>query len=214
MLPRPRCWRARATSRPRASLGGRGGDGIRPDRTRGQPHRVFELAFAAGTTTRSPPCVPPEGLAARCAGRLHGRKPQRPARRLRTHRTKAPDRRNDGQPGTALWRRFWFLSYHAMALSERGARARPGDDRALVAANSKNAHARMVSPTSATRAAPWRTPAASCRPGLPTTRMKPFPWPFQLAYLVVRDPGRQLGERLASVSRRHRARPTQRRAAK
>ena len=64
---------------------------------------------------------------------------------------------------------FWFLAYHAMALSEDGqlAAARPKIERSL-ALNPNNAGSRMF----ATRAVRQTPAAPSCRPGLPPTRAR------------------------------------------
>src|SRR6516225_5650364 len=82
-------------------------------------------------------------MAARRAGDLDWRQPERVDRRFRPSWAEAPDRRTDGQRRAALRRRLLipFLSYHAMALSEDGrlAEARPKIERS-VALNPKNAH--------------------------------------------------------------------------
>ena len=109
---------------------------------------------------------------------------------------------------------FWFGSYHAMALAEDGqfASARANIERS-VAANPEQCPRR-----------PWRRahllrdrrPRGRAQLPLVVARhlsaRRLLPWPSQLASLAVRDPGRQLDGGLAALSRRHRARPAQRRA--
>ena len=110
---------------------------------------------------------------------------------------------------------FWFLSYHAMALSEDGrlAAARPKIERS-VARTRTTRMARTASRMSATRAASRTRPATYLvvlARHLSARRV--FLRPSELASLAVRNPGRQLGRGVAAVSGRHRARPAQRRAA-
>ena len=66
---------------------------------------------------------------------------------------------------------YWFLSYHAMALSEDGqlAEARPKIERS-VARNPKNAHGATGLPMSATKAANWRPRGPFCCRGSPSIR--------------------------------------------
>jgi tetratricopeptide (TPR) repeat protein len=111
---------------------------------------------------------------------------------------------------------FWFLSYHAMALSEDGrlAPARATIERS-VAVNPKNAHAahgfaHICYESGALEDA--RTFLSSWLPAYPRDGF--FLRASQLAFLIVRNPGGQLGTSIASLSRRHRARPTQRWTAK
>ena len=110
---------------------------------------------------------------------------------------------------------YWFLSYHAMALSEDGqlAAARPKIERS-VALNPKNAHG-----AHGFAHVCYESGDLGHGPQLPLLLARHlsarwvFPRPSELASLAVRDPGRQLDGGAAAVSGRHRARPAQRRAA-
>ena len=110
---------------------------------------------------------------------------------------------------------FWFLAYHAMALSEDGqlAAARPKIERSVATEPEQRARRARV------RACLLRERRAGYRPRLPVVLARHlsarwiFPWPSELASLAVRTSGRQLGGGVAAVSGRHRARPAQRRAA-
>jgi len=65
----------------------------------------FDLVFAGRTEAAIAALYAHlAAMAARRAGRLQRREPERPDRRLRPHRTEAPDRGTDGQPRIALRR--------------------------------------------------------------------------------------------------------------
>jgi hypothetical protein len=70
---------------------------------------------------------------------------------------------------------FWFLSYHAMALSEDGRLSRLGPrSSARWPPTRKTRTRRTASLIFVTRAAPWKTPALSCPPGSPPIRVTGF----------------------------------------
>ncbi len=111
---------------------------------------------------------------------------------------------------------WWFLAYHAMALSEDGqlAAARPKIERS-VALQPNNAHG-----AHGFAHVCYESGEAGRRP---VTYLSVLArklsagwvllWPSELASLAVRAAGRQLGGGVAAVPRCHRARPAQRRAA-
>jgi hypothetical protein len=110
---------------------------------------------------------------------------------------------------------FWFLSYHAMALSEDGQlRAARSKIEQSLAANPKNAHgargfAHVCYESGEVDAA--RSFLSSWLTTYPREGF--FWWSSELASIAVRNPGRQLVTGVPAVSGRRRARPAQRRAA-
>ena len=183
---------------------------------RGQSHRVLRPGVRGPDRRRDRRLARASGgMAARRAGALHRREPERPDRRLRPHRAEAPDRGADGQPRPALRRRFLVPGppCHG-AVRGWAARGRPAEDRAIRGDEPEQRAWRAW-----LRACLLRERRAGHGPRLPLllarhlSARRIFPWPSELASLAVRNPGRQLGGGVAAVSGRHRARPAQRRAA-
>ena len=167
--------------------GGGQGRGRRSVGARGQSHRVLRPCVRGPDRRRDRRLVRASGgMAARRAGGRHRREPQRPDRRLRPHRTEAPDRGADGQPRAALRRRFLVpvLSCHG-AVRGWTACAPPAEDRAIRGAEPEQRAWRAW-----LRACLLRERRAEHGPHLPVllarhlSARRLFPWPSELASLA------------------------------
>src|SRR5215469_1455717 len=154
-------------------------------------------------------------MAARRAGDCYRRKPERPDRRLRPARPKAPDRRGHGQDRPTLRGRFLVpgVSRHG-AVRGWSARGRAAEDRAIGGGKCEQR--------------PWRAwfrayllrkrragnrKRLSVLLALHLSARRFFPRAFELASVAVRNPARRLGASLTALPRCHHARPAQRRTA-
>src|SRR4029077_20596701 len=131
------------------------------------------------------------GMAARCAGRRQWREPERPDRRLRPHRTEAPDRGADGQAGPALRQRLLVPGLpRDGAVGGWAARAGAGEDRAIGGCEPEQcAWCAWLRPYLLRERRSGHGPRLPFVVARHLSARRLFLWPSELASDALRDPG-------------------------